>query len=111
MKPADLRATVDAMTDPAPWRQGNFERYNLFVHDGDALGGPVLGERVLLKANTHFPHVENLAGIAAIRNHATALLDVVELAARLVDGNQPQGEQHAVRVALRCALAKLEEIR
>jgi len=54
---------------------------------------------------------DDAAGIVALRNHATAILDALDLAERIVDGNQPLGEQHAVRVALRCALAKVEEVK
>jgi hypothetical protein len=70
LKLSELQATRAAMTDRGEWRQGNFERYNLFVHDAE-------GERVLLRANTHFPYVENINGIVATHNAADVLIECV----------------------------------
>lgn len=76
MKSAVVSAIVERM-DKAPWRQGEVERERVFVHDPNALGGPVLGERVLLRANQHTPlqtNIDNLADLVLLRNIAGPLL-------------------------------------
>lgn len=75
----ELRAIVESQNDKAEWRQGTYERYNVLVHDPYTLGGSA-GERVLLRANTHFRHVENLEAIVALHNAAPVLLEVVAAA-------------------------------
>jgi hypothetical protein len=51
---------------------------------------------------------ENADGIVALRNHADILLDIAQLAALLFDAGLTSEQYHAARVALRCALAKME---
>lgn len=76
MTGADLRRLVGAMT-PGPYRQGNFERFNVFV--------PFEGmstERVLLRMNQHFPCDSDAKAIAALANHADVLVALVEACER-----------------------------
>lgn len=70
-----LQALREAMTDKAEWRQGTVEKYHVFVHDPESLGG-TMGERVLLRANTHFPYAENIAAIVAEHNAMPVLLEI-----------------------------------
>jgi hypothetical protein len=103
VKPADLRSLVAKMT-LAPWYAHT--RAISLVPDNTGQG-----------ATLHTNHVGNFVdrddavAVTALRNHATAILDALDLAGRLVDGNQPLSEQHAMRVALRCALTKMEEVK
>lgn len=110
MKLADLRATSEAMA-AAPW----YSAESRWQPDCVLTGAPDVDMtsdgRVVVQANPNSPYRANLDGIAALRNHATAMLDALELAERLVDGNLAPGDQHKARVALRCALAKLEGIK
>ena len=72
---AELSRIVSEMTDQPPWRQGYIDRDKLLVHDPNGLAGPVLGERVVMRANKMFPFESNVAGVAALVNAAPALLE------------------------------------
>jgi len=75
-----LSSLLDAAT-PAPWREGSVERYHVFAQcrDPACLGT----ERVLLRMNTHFPHADDAALIAASRNALPALLRIARAARAL----------------------------
>lgn len=109
MKAAELRAIVGRMTD-APWRHGAAEKYNIFVRYADALEGPAIGERVLLKANTNFAYVENMAGIAALRNHAAAWIALQEAGERLDKLSDGEFTRAELDAALDDIIAKLRAI-
>jgi hypothetical protein len=87
MKPADLQALVASMT-ARPWRQGNVETDRIFVHDPNALGGPVIGERVVLRMNTNGEYAAtaptDCRGIVALANHAEALLELYTAVGRRI---------------------------
>ena len=64
----ELREDDERMTR-GPWRRGDVERQHVF---GDPYGNYMaygLG-RVILRMNEHFPHEDDAAGIARLRNNA-----------------------------------------
>lgn len=73
-----------AKATPGPWRAGDVEAHNVF---GDpynpAMLAPGLG-RVVLQANRHYPDAatEDAKLVAALRNQAGPLLDLVDRLAR-----------------------------
>lgn len=74
-----LRARHAAAT-PGPWKAGNVDACDRDAIFGDPNGAvmcPGLG-RVLLRANPHFPYVDDLAAIAETHNALPALLDIAE---------------------------------
>lgn len=73
-----LAARLAAMT-PGPWRVGSVERWHIIVPYPESIAGPC-GERVLLRANEHFPYGADLAGIADLRNAADELIRLARLA-------------------------------
>jgi hypothetical protein len=100
VKPADLRTIVGAMS-ARPWTMTGrpYDRAieSVLLHPDGAsyCVAEELGD-------------DDAAGIVALANHGLALLDAVDLADALVSA--PPESAHAIRVALRCALAKLEAL-
>lgn len=81
-----LAARLAAMT-PGPWRVGSVERWHIIVPYPESIAGPC-GERVLLRANEHFPYGADLAGIADLRNAADELIRLArvgQIAVRYVE--------------------------
>ncbi len=76
----NLTAAREKMHDSGEWRQGSFDTHQVLVRDGDTLGGPVLGERVVVQANANFPYIDNVAGIVATHNAADVLIEVARAA-------------------------------
>lgn len=58
---------------PGEWRAGAVEKDAIFIRHDEGLAGPG-GERVLLRANKHYPHAIDVEFIAAARNALPALL-------------------------------------
>jgi hypothetical protein len=69
------RAALEGVT-PGEWRQGNVERYHVFVEcrDAESLGH----ERVLLRMNTHFEHEADARFVAAAPTLVRELADEVD---------------------------------
>lgn len=79
---AHLRA-LRASGAPGLWRAGNAEAEGkVWVHDPNALGGPVLGERCVFIANMHFPHTANRRLVAAAVNAVVPLCDALDATER-----------------------------
>jgi molybdopterin-guanine dinucleotide biosynthesis protein A len=108
-KSDDLRAIIAAMS-ARPWRQGRVEKHHVFVPCAECLGP----ERVLLRMNEYFPHEDDAAAIAALANHAEALVGLVRAAERLKawdDGEERSYQEFdAALDGIMCALRRVHEI-
>lgn len=116
-----LRETVSAMTE-APWEERGGEVWSLDGCHPDydmrvAVAGREDGDTRRLPIN-HLHAKPNAAGIAALRNAAPAMLEVIEAAQRYMVANDRQdlsGDAYYMRRAdanaeLRDALARLENL-
>ncbi len=103
-KSDELRALVAAMS-ARPWRQGRVEKHHVFVPCADCLGP----ERVLLRMNEHFSHEADSAAIAALANHADALVDL-EAACEALDREWSSAGVYTAIARVRQALQRVHEI-
>lgn len=90
-----------AKATPAPWREGTVERFHVFAPNThpEAMGP----ERVLLRMNEHFPHVDDARLIAALRNAAPEMLAI---ARAVVAWGQARATQRVTQQAVDDAGAK-----
>jgi hypothetical protein len=73
----EIRERV-ANASPGPWRRGHVELYHVFCKHPEGLAGPVLGERVILRMNEHFPYLDDVSFIANARQDLPDLCNAVE---------------------------------
>ncbi len=103
-KSDELRELVAAMS-ARPWRQGRVEKHHVFVPCETCLGP----ERVLLRMNEHFPHEADAAAIAALANHADALVDLVA-ACEALDREWAGLGVYTAIAKVRAALRRVHEV-
>jgi len=89
--PVDVKALRELMAQatPGPWRQGSVEKDAIFVSHPEGLAGPG-GERVIARANMHYPYEADIAVAVAAVNALPALLDKVERLYSVIESVQAE---------------------